>query len=124
MSRSQLESIYPVLPARKVDEAMRWYVERLGFTFAFGGVDAGYIGVRRDQIEVHLQTQFEKDFQAGTAGVCCLRIEVNDPDALFEELKDKEVFDVRTRLRDTEWGTREFTIRDPDGNSLTFQRDL
>ena len=39
-------------------------------------------------------------------------------------MKDTGVFDARTRLRDTEWGTREFTIRDLDGNSLTFQRDL
>ena len=63
-----LKSIYPVLPARKVEDAMRYYVERLGFTFAFGGLDSGYVGLRRDGIEVHLQMQFEKDFQAGTAG--------------------------------------------------------
>jgi uncharacterized glyoxalase superfamily protein PhnB len=119
---AHLKSIYPVLPARKVEDAMRYYVERLGFTLAFGG--GGYVGLRRDGVEVHLQMQFEKDFQAGSAGQACLRIEVDDPDALFEELKDRGVFDARTRLRDTEWGTREFSIRDPDGNSLTFQRDL
>jgi uncharacterized glyoxalase superfamily protein PhnB len=124
LEMSHLKSIYPVLPARRVEEAMRYYVERLGFALAFGGVDAGYVGLRRDGIEVHLQMQFEKDFQAGTAGQACLRIEVDDPDALFEELKGRGVFDARTRLRDTEWGTREFSIHDPDGNTLTFQRDV
>jgi uncharacterized glyoxalase superfamily protein PhnB len=82
------------------------------------------VGVRRDQIELHLQFQFEADFQAGKAGQANLRIEVDDPDALFDELKDKGVFHEKTQLRDTSWGTREFSFWDPDGNALTFQRDL
>jgi uncharacterized glyoxalase superfamily protein PhnB len=123
-THARMKTIYPVLTARKLDEAMRYYVERLGFAYAFGGVEAGYVGVRRDGIELHLQTQFDADFKTGNAGQACLRIEVDDPDALFAELKDKGVFDPRTGLRDTEWGTREFTVRDPDGNALTFQRDL
>lgn len=65
---------------------MRYYVEQLGFTYAFGS--GGYVGLRRDEVEVHLQMQSEKDFVAGTAGQACSRIEVDDPDSLFGELKD------------------------------------
>ncbi len=42
---------------------------------------------------------------------------------LFQEYRDKEVFQEHTALQDTPWGTREFAFSDPDGNGLTFYRD-
>jgi len=30
----------------------------------------------------------------------------------------------RTDVTDTNWGTREFHVRDPDGNGLQFYADL
>jgi uncharacterized glyoxalase superfamily protein PhnB len=30
----------------------------------------------------------------------------------------------RTEVWDTSWGTREFHVRDPDGNGLQFYADL
>ena len=75
-------------------------------------------------MELHLQLQFERDFVAGTAGRCMLRLVVDDPDALFHEYKDNGVFHDETRLGDTEWGTREFAFWDLNHNGLTFMRDL
>ena len=43
---------------------------------------------------------------------------VADPDALWVELKDRVA--VVEPLFDTPYGTRKFTIRDPDGNELGF----
>ena len=43
---------------------------------------------------------------------------------LIAEYQDKQVFHDLTRLADTPWGTREFAFYDPDGNGLTFYRDL
>lgn len=43
---------------------------------------------------------------------------VEDVDALWEQLKDKVT--VIEPLWDTPWGTRKFTIADPDGNELGF----
>jgi hypothetical protein len=84
----------------------------------------GGVGVCRDGVELHLQWQSEADFEAGTAGQGMLRLVVDDPDALFEEYKDKGVFHDRTSLKDTSWGTREFAFFDLNGNGLTFYRDL
>jgi uncharacterized glyoxalase superfamily protein PhnB len=53
-----------------------------------------------------------------------LRIVVDDPDALYEQYKARDVFHKVTKLADTPWGTREFAIYDPDGNALTFYRHL
>ena len=44
-----------------------------------------------------------------------------DVDKLWEELKDKVT--VIEPLFDTPWGTRKFTIADPDGNEIGFYRD-
>ena len=46
---------------------------------------------------------------------------VDDPDALWIELKDKVA--VVEPLFDTPYGTRKFTISDLDGNELGFVRD-
>ena len=46
---------------------------------------------------------------------------VDDPDALWVELKDRVA--VVEPLFDTSYGTRKFTISDPDGNELGFVRD-
>ena len=50
-----------------------------------------------------------------------LRFPTHDVDALSEELAG--VID-RTDVTDTTWGTREFHVRDPDGNGLQFYADL
>jgi catechol 2,3-dioxygenase-like lactoylglutathione lyase family enzyme len=46
---------------------------------------------------------------------------VDDPDELWLQLKDKAT--VVEPLFDTPYGTRKFTIADPDGNELGFVRN-
>ena len=124
--RAELNAVIPVLPARDVSEAVQFYVEQLGFELLFQHPDdrPQHAGIRRDAAELHLQFQFEKDFEAGTAGQAMLRLVVDDPDALFDEYKDKGIFHEGTQLRDTSWGTREFAFWDCNHNGLTFMRDL
>lgn len=138
---AQFHEVHPVLPVRDVKAALRYYTEQLGFSLKFQDKpdDPTYAGVRRDGVTLHLQWQAEADFTAGTAGQAMLRFRVNDPDALFEEYRGKGAFYKRTRphdpsvslvdaeqlhLKDTAWGTREFAFFDPDGNGLTFYRDV
>lgn len=44
--------------------------------------------------------------------------EVEDVDALWMQLRDKTA--VIEPIWDTPWGTRKFTVADPDGNELGF----
>jgi hypothetical protein len=53
-----------------------------------------------------------------------LRFHVDDPDALFAEYQQSQLFDDLIQIADTPWGTREFAFYDPDGNALTFYRDV
>ena len=121
MCAATFRQVQPILGTRDVAKAVRFYVDRLGFTLAFGEPtnEGNYVGLRRDDVEVHMQFQF--DYEMGTTR---LRISVDDPDALYEEYKDKSVFHEGTELADTPWGTREFALYDLDGNALTFYRDL
>lgn len=120
MRTATFTQVQPILGTRDLAQAVRFYVERLAFTLAFGDptVDVGYVGLRRDHVELHLQFQYEHEMSTTR-----LRIVVDDPDALYEEYQDKNVFHAGTRLADTAWGTREFAFYDLDRNGLTFYRD-
>jgi uncharacterized glyoxalase superfamily protein PhnB len=126
MPTTELKDVIPILDVRDVEAALRFYVDRLGFQVDFRYEDdpSNYAGVRRGAVYLHMQWQHEDEFRKGTAGRLRVRILVDDPDALFEEYRAKGVFDERTQVRETAWRTREFGFRDPDGNGLTFYRDL
>lgn len=111
---------HPILGTRDIERALKFYIERLGFQLAFRDslTDTNYAGLRRDAVELHMQFQYEHEMSTMR-----LRFLVEDPDALFAEYQDKDVFHQGTRLADTPWGTREFAFYDPDGNGLTFYRN-
>jgi len=121
MQTATFAQVQPIRGTRDIEKAIRFYVDRLGFTLAFrdGSVPTNYIGLRRDGVELHMQFQYPHEM-----GTTRLRFVVDDPDALYEEYKDKDVFYEGTRLSDTPWGTREFALYDLDRNALTFYRHL
>ena len=126
MRIAKLNDAIPILDVRDVTRALRFYVEQLGFRveFRYEKDPDNYAGVCRDDVHLHMQWQHPEEFERGTAGRLRFRIIVDDPDALFEEFKAKGVLSQGNAVRDTPWGTREFAIRDPDGNGLIFCRDL
>jgi catechol 2,3-dioxygenase-like lactoylglutathione lyase family enzyme len=114
-------SVPPSVGARDLERALRFYIDRFGFSPAFrdGSDPTNYAGLRRDGVELHFQYQ-----DADEMGTIRLRFLVDDPDALFAEYQDKQVLREGTRVSDTAWGTREFAFYDLDGNALTFYKDL
>ncbi len=113
-----------MLPTRDVPAAIGFYVKRLGFELAFADATKNpkYAGVRRDEVELHLQWHDPSEWDRVERP--SLRFLVPDIERLFNEFKKKDVFHENTALRDTVWGTREFAFFDPDMNGLTFYRDL
>ena len=121
MHPATFAQVQPILGTRDLEKAISFYVDRLGFTLAFrdASVPTNYVGLRRDQVELHMQFQYEHEMTTTR-----LRFVVNDPDALYEEYKNKQIVSEGTRLADTPWGTREFALYDLDRNALTFYRHL
>ncbi len=125
MKTAHLHQIHPILPVQNVVEALSFYVNRLGFKIAFADNPKKpiYAGVRRDEIEIHLQWHDVKEWESGF-NTPMLRIVTQNVDDLYEEFKDKEVYHEQTKVRNTAWGTREFAFFDLYKNGLTFYQDL
>lgn len=117
-------AVHPVLMSRDVAASTRFY-EQLGFVRAF--VDAPeaprYATVRRDDVELHLQWHDAKEWPR-TGDRPTYRFVVADVDALFREFRVAGVSENIKPVAETSWGTREFHVRDPDGNGLQFYRAL
>lgn len=125
MKQTHLFQIHPILPVKDVVEALSFYVNRLGFKIAFANDSKKptYAGIRRDHIEIHLQWHDAIEWEAGF-NTPMLRIVTQNIDVLYEEYKDKNVYHENTKVRDTDWGTREFAFYDLYSNGLTFYQEL
>jgi catechol 2,3-dioxygenase-like lactoylglutathione lyase family enzyme len=121
---AQFKQVHPVIPARDVTGAIKYYTEKLGFSLAFQDSDSNprYAGVSRDGVELHIQWHDEGDFnKVERLG---LRFLIEDVDSLFNEYEARGVFHSKTALQDTPWGTREFAFYDLNGNGLFFYCNL
>lgn len=125
MSKGYLHQIHPVLPVKNVVEALKYYVNKLGFVIAFADDSKNpfYSGIRRDNIEIHLQWHDAKEWEF-TIDRPMLRIVTQNTQDLFDEYKTQNVFHKKTSLKNTAWGTREFAFYDLYKNGLTFYQDL
>ncbi|MEZ5308562.1 MAG: VOC family protein [Pyrinomonadaceae bacterium] len=113
--------IHPIIGTQDINRAIDFYTRKLGFDLMFsdGQEPPNYIGFRRDEVELHMQFQF--DYEMGTIR---LRFLVEDPDALFAEYRERGVEFSEHGIRDTPWFTREFALYDPDRNALTFYKTI
>jgi predicted enzyme related to lactoylglutathione lyase len=99
-----------------LDRAVEWYTTVLGFE-----VEAMWPPGRPNY--AHFKAASGATFAVmeaeGRGGR--FNFTVTDPDALWHRLKD--TCEVVEPLFDTPYGTRKFTIKDPDGNELGLVRD-
>ena len=112
---------HPILGTRDIQRAIEFYTRQLGFKLAFSdnADPPNYVGFRRDAVELHMQFQFKYEM-----GTIRLRFLVEDPDALFDEYRQRGIECSPNSVRDTPWMTREFALYDLDHNALTFYREL
>ena len=103
-----------MLPVANLRRSIDFYVDVLGFRLGFNA--GSYGGVRRDAIEIH----FARTENGGVAERSGCRIEVTEIRKLYAEFRGKGVVDPTGDIAAQPWGTTEFTVRDPDGNALTF----
>jgi catechol 2,3-dioxygenase-like lactoylglutathione lyase family enzyme len=127
----------PALPVRDVTTAVEHYCERLGFESPHA--EPGFAILIRDDAVLHLWGASDEEWRSRgdlmtmpicsgaesfLAGTGSCRVEVQDVDGLFDELEARGVLhDVsRDGVVQTDFGTREFSALDVDGNLLTFFR--
>ncbi len=103
-----------VLQVKDVSDALRFYCEVLDFEkdFEFGP----YAGLHFGECYVHLcaHTTWKRPLGGGAVVVFA-----DEVDAYFKTIKERGA-EIALEPTDEPYGMRDFVIRDPDGNVLTF----
>jgi catechol 2,3-dioxygenase-like lactoylglutathione lyase family enzyme len=114
-----LGKITPILRSFDEAKAREFYVDFLGFKIdwehRFEPDLPLYMQVSKDDCIIHL-TEHHGDCSPGAH----LRIEIDGLEEYQQELLAKKYKNSRPCWEDSPWGTREMTIADPFGNSLSF----
>ena len=131
-----LSQTIPALPVKDMVAAVNCYRDRFGFTVRHQ--DTGFAVLLRDDAEIHLwessdcdweqRESLERPIRSGAesflAGTASCRVQVDEVDVLYAELKAAGVLHPVSRdgVGDTDFGTREFATVDVDGNLISFFR--
>lgn len=106
----------------KMKETKEFYLDNLGFGVTFENEFYLLLHTPGHSSEISFllpnhssqQALFHKPFQG--QGVY-LTIEVDDVDALYQDLKKKKI-PIKIDMRDEPWGDRHFAIEDPNGVAI------
>jgi uncharacterized glyoxalase superfamily protein PhnB len=127
MMTTQISSptFYPGLQYRDADAGMRWLEEVLGCK-------------RREDIRddegnvVHAELEFRgaivmlstagvgrEPFRGLPAGGRLVYCALDEVDSLYERVRNADA-EIAVEITDTDYGSRDFTVRDPEGNLWAF----
>jgi len=123
-----LQKNIPVLRIFDVAKAKEFYMDWLGFKIDFEhppiaiGVEPGmplYIGISRDDIQIHLSEHYGDGTPGTHVFVVC-----NEIEKFYAELQSRPYKYYRPGLEKTFYGTMEISVQDPFGNKLSFNEYL
>ena len=104
----------PVMAVKDVKAAVKFYKEKLGFDIDVLWEKPNYGCVSRGGITI----EFGEGRPDHVGGSACV-IQVSDVDSLYNEFKAKDLNFVGDFI-EREYGSKDFRIRDYDGNLLVF----
>lgn len=111
--------LVPMIPAGSdVDETAAYYEQEFGFHLLWrNGDPTEMVALKRGAVEVLLYRNDDESLAQQTS----IRILVGRVDLLYDEFKQKDVqFREDGSLKPRPWGTKEFTVSDPSGVTITF----
>ncbi len=115
---NMLRQAIPILASLNTEETVKFYTEKLGFTFHSEW--DGYLLFSRDEIEIHLWPTDNPEYPKMTG--CYVR--VDEVDKLYEEYTAQGVIHPNGKLTDQPWEMRQFSILDNNGNIIHFGQPL
>lgn len=113
-----LKAAVPILASLNAEETIKFYTEILGFTFHSNW--EGYLIFSRDGIDLHFWSTDNPEFPKNTG--CYFNITAVDE--LYAEFAPHGIIHPDGALKDMEWGMRQFSILDNNGNILHFGEEL
>lgn len=113
-----LKAATPILASLNTEETVKFYTEKLGFTFHADW--DGYLIFSRDEINIHLWTTDNPEIPKNTG---CY-VNVTGVDQLYAEYEPYGIIHPEGALKDMEWEMRQFSILDNNGNIIHFGQDI
>ncbi|OOQ59108.1 bleomycin resistance protein [Mucilaginibacter pedocola] len=108
----------PILASLNADETIKFYTEKLGFTF-HNNWD-GYLIFSRDGIYIHHWPCTDPEIPKATG---CY-VNITEVDKLYEEYKAHGIIHPNGDITDMPWGMRQFSILDNGGNIIHFGENI
>jgi hypothetical protein len=108
-------SSVPIVPARDVEVTTGWYRDVLGYEVFHVEREYGIVG--RGESWIHFW---------GPSGIdpkdsmTMIRVGVSGIDELYADCSRRGIVHENAPLEEQPWGFREFSVRDADGNLVTF----
>ncbi|MEM8555854.1 MAG: VOC family protein [Pseudomonadota bacterium] len=106
----------PELPVPNVRAAQEYYRDRLGFEIAWHNEDGEIGAVAHGECAIFFREGVPPN--SGVFWVFC-----EDVDGVHADLTQRGA-DIVEPLANTPWGLRQFTVRDPYGNTFYYFHDL
>ncbi|KAA6457160.1 glyoxalase [Acidobacteria bacterium AB60] len=128
MAETKPSTIMPALRYRDAHAAIDWFCNVLGFTrhAVYDGPDNtvahaeltlnGGMIMLGSQKDDEYGRRFKTPLEAGGIETCSAYVVVEDADAVYARAQAAGAPIVRP-IQDTDYGSREFTIKDPEGHS-------
>jgi catechol 2,3-dioxygenase-like lactoylglutathione lyase family enzyme len=124
VAAAKLLAVSTVFTVTDVDAALAFYCDRMGFTVQWRDrTPAAYAIVFRGPISLHLQAASRSAQALAACGKSALYVWVDDVAFLRDEIV-RAGCAIAVPLCDTPYGTREFAVRDLDGNALSFAQNV
>lgn len=116
----ELVKLFPVFSVRDLDEAIRYYTEKLGFSVEWTwGQPPTRAGVSLNGVEIQLDAAHEGG-QRGPSVVYCHMVDVEG----YYRACAARGASMAMELGNRPWGMRDFRVTDPCGNRLGFGEPL
>ncbi len=115
-----LSAVHPTLPMRNKSITQEFYVNQLGFKSL--GDFPDYLMVKKDDVEIHFFSH-PKLVPTENYGMCYIRV-TNAGELYQHALSHKLDIPELGHLKIQPWRQKEFALRDPDMNLLTFGESI
>jgi catechol 2,3-dioxygenase-like lactoylglutathione lyase family enzyme len=113
-----LQSAVPILASLDDEATIKFYTEKLGFTFHSNW--EGYLIFSKDGVQLHLWPC--KDAEIPKATGCY--INVTEVEKLYAEYEPLGVVHPKGQLEEKPWEMKQFSIEDNNGNLIHFGEDI
>ena len=117
--KTKFRKTTPILTVRDVSRSIDFFVNALGLKLDFVyGEPSFYAGLYSNNVEIHVINENSSNARQ-PAGKSNLSILVDEVDNLYNNLKERGV-EILIAPEDRDYGLRDFSCTDPDGNIFNF----